>query len=313
VTRTDLDTGSRRANEHGEPTARDQERVADRLLRSTAARSYDPDVDIDWSAPLAEGKGYLLERRCSLYGTPLWAELSPSQRTELCKHEIASVAGAGIWLEAVLMRMLARLAYHGDPQTRHIQYALAELGEETRHTTMLAKMIERLGTPFYTPPRYIRLLGSLLSNAARGPAMWGAILLGEEIVDRLQREQVADESIQPLIRMVSRIHITEEARHVGFARSELVRSVGRAPRITLPYHKMVLARTAFIVSRILISPDVYRAVGLDPRKAKRAALSNPYHKETLRFGGEKIVAFLGEAGLIGAPGKFWWRRSFLLG
>ena len=29
----------------------DQERVADRLLRSTAARSYDPELDIDWSAP----------------------------------------------------------------------------------------------------------------------------------------------------------------------------------------------------------------------------------------------------------------------
>ena len=28
----------------------DQERLAGRLLRSTAARSYDPELDIDWSA-----------------------------------------------------------------------------------------------------------------------------------------------------------------------------------------------------------------------------------------------------------------------
>ena len=83
--------------------------------------------------------------------------------------------------------------------------------------------------------------------------------------------------------------------------------------IALLYHKVVLARTAFVVSRILISSDVYRAVGLDPRQARRAALANPYHRETLRYGGEKVVAFLSEAGLIGRPGRFWWRRSFLLG
>lgn len=291
----------------------DRERTAERLLKSTAARGYDPEVDIDWSAPLDAGKQYLLEQRCSLYGTRLWHELTPAQRLELGKHEAASVAGTGIWLEAVLMRMLARLAYHGDPVSRHVQYALTELGEETRHTTMLARMIERIGVPCYRPPRVVRLLGGLLSAAATGPSMWGAILIGEEIVDRLQRELMAEDSIQPLVRMVSRIHVTEEARHVGFARAELLRSMSTVSRLTLPYHRLALARTAYIVSRSLINPAVYRAVGLNPREARRAALANPYHQEAIRYGGEKLVAFLREAGLIGHPGKFWWRRSFLLG
>ena len=291
----------------------DRDQIADRLLRSTAARGYDPLVDIDWAAPLAEGKAYLLPHRCSLYGTELYQQLSPDQRIELGKHEIVSVASAGIFLEGVLMRMLARLAYRGDPASRHIQYALTELGEETRHTVMFARMIERLGTPCYLPPAYIRRLGALLATTADGPALWGAILIGEEIVDRLQREQVNDESIQPLIRMVSRIHIIEEARHVSFARAELVKSVAKLPSSALPYHRMILARTALVVSRILISPQVYACVGLDPRLARRTALANPYYRETIRYGGEKVVGFLGEAGLIGHPGTFLWRRSFLLG
>jgi hypothetical protein len=53
-------------------------------------------------------------------------------------------------------------------------------------------------------------------------------------------------------------------------------------------------------------------VGLDPRAGRRAALANPAHQQTIRFGGEKVVAFLGEAGLIGAPGLHLWRRSFLV-
>jgi hypothetical protein len=294
-------------------TATDTERLADRLLRSTAARGYDPEVDVDWSAPLEDGKKYVLTQRSSLFGTRLYDELSPEQRIELGKHEIVSVAATGIFLESVLMRMLTKLAYWGDPVTRETQYVLAELGEETRHTTMFGRMIERLGTPRYGPPRPILRLGWLLTALARGPSLWGAILIGEEIVDRLQREIVNDPSIQPLIRMVSRIHIVEEARHVGFARAELVASVARMPRYARPYHRFMLARTAFIVSRLMISPQVYKAVGLDPRAARRAALANPYYRETLRYGGEKLVAFLTEQGLIGRPGLLLWRRSFLLG
>lgn len=294
------------------PSAAPGERTAERLLRSTAARSYDPELDIDWSAPLAEGLRYIPDHRCSLYGTPIWGRLTPGQRLELGKHEAASVAGAGIWLEFSLLRMLAKVAYTGDPASRHVQYALAEMAEECRHSTMFARMIERIGAPVYGPPRHVHMLGKLMPMLARGPTMWGAILLGEEITDRYQRELVADEGIQPLVRMVSRIHVMEEARHIGFARAELVRSVARCSGAELACHRALLGRIAFVVTRSLISPAVYRSVGLGPRAARQAALANPYHRETICFGGEKIMDFLGEAGLVGPPGMYWWRRSFLL-
>jgi P-aminobenzoate N-oxygenase AurF len=289
-----------------------RERTADRLLRSTAARSYDPDLDIDWSAPLVAGQGFLLEHRCSLYGTPEWQRLSPEQRLELNKHELASVAGFGIWLECILLRLLAKVAYQGDPSSRHVQYALAEMAEECRHSTMFARMIEWLGTPVYSPPPYVHRLGAMLSTLARGPAMWGAILLGEEVTDRIQREMVVDESVQPLVRMVNRIHILEEARHIGFARAELARTAASMSRAERAYHRAVLARVAYIVGRSLISPEVYRSVGLDPAAGRRAALANPHFQETLNFGGEKIVTFLDEHGLIGGPGVVLWRKSLLM-
>jgi len=289
-----------------------RERTADRLLRSTAARSYDPDLDIDWSAPLVAGKGFLLEHRCSLYGTPEWQRLSPEQQLELNKHELASVAGFGIWLECILLRLLAKVAYQGDPASRHVQYALAEMAEECRHSTMFARMIEWLGTPVYSPTGYVHRLGAMLSTLARGPAMWGAILLGEEVTDRIQREMVVDESVQPLVRMVNRIHILEEARHIGFARAELARTAANLSRAERAYHRTVLARVAYIVGRRLVSPEVYRSVGLDPAAGHRAALANPHFQETLSFGGEKIVAFLDEHGLIGGPSVALWRKSLLM-
>jgi hypothetical protein len=128
------------------------------------------DNESDWSAPLLPDKSFILEQRCSLYRTTLWQQLTPEQRTELGKHEVASVASTGIWLEIMLMRLLARLAYQGDAVSRRVQYALTELGEECRHTIMFARMIEKLGTPVYGPPPHIRALGNLLPAMATGPS-----------------------------------------------------------------------------------------------------------------------------------------------
>jgi len=296
----------------GESPTPERERKAERLLRSTAARAYDPDLDIDWDAPLVEGAPFMKPERCSLYGTELWERMTPEQRLTLLRHEAASVASVGLWFEHVLIRMLAKIAYNGDPTSARIQYTLAEIAEECRHSTMFAKMIERMGVPAYGVVPRVHRLGKLLPFLARGEVIWGATLLGEEIPDRLQREMVEDERIQPLMRMVNRIHIMEEARHIGFAREELAREVARTPRWLRPLRKALLAHIAFIVSRSLIHPDVYRSVGLDPRATKKIALRNPHHQRTLRWAGEKVVAALDDADLIGRPGMHWWKASFLV-
>jgi hypothetical protein len=288
------------------------ERTAERLLRSTAARAYDPALDIDWDAPLVEDAPFMKLERCSLYGTELWERLSHEQRLTLARHEAASVAGVGLWFEHILIRMLAKIAYDGDPASARNQYALAEIAEECRHSTMFARMIAKMGVPVYGVRPHVHRLGRLLPFLARGEVVWGATLLGEEIPDRLQREMVEDESIQPLMRMVNRIHIMEEARHIGFAREELAREVARSPRWARPLRRALLAHVAFVVSRSLINPEVYRSVGLDPRRTRRIALKNPHHQRTLRWAGEKIVANFDEAGLIGGPGRYWWKASFLV-
>lgn len=290
----------------------DREKTADRLLRSSADKFYDPEVDIDWDAPLADGKIFQPEHRCSLYGTPLWDRLSPEQRIELGKHETASVASVGLWFELVLMQALLKEAYRSDPTSRHAQYALTEIADECRHSVMFARAIERFGVPAYGPPPALHRLARLFSTVTWGPAMYGAILVAEETLDRLQREAMADETLQPLIRMVNRIHVLEEARHVTFARQEVVRGMGSLSKAELFYQRGVIAYVSFLVMRSMINPRLYRAVGLDPRQARRAAMANPRYQETVRWSGERIIAFLQEVGLVGAPGMRWWRRSFLL-
>jgi len=279
-------------------TKEDVRKTAIRLLGSSSKNSYDPNLDIDWDAPVDDDMAFMPLERVSLYGTALWDRMSEQQRIELSRHELASVAGTGLWFEIILIQMLSRWAYHQDPQDPRTHYALTEIGDETRHVIMFAKAIGRMGVPTYRPRALVHHLARVYKTVAKGPALFAPVLVAEEITDRLQRSMINDEAIHPLVRMVNRIHVVEEARHVRFAREEVQRQmsdIGPIAKIISNAASAVVA--AFVVSS-LISPDVYAAVGLDPKEAAKAARENPNYQETRRWMGEKIMAFLDEQGMV---------------
>jgi hypothetical protein len=283
--------------------------TADRLLRASAEHSYDPDVEIDWDAPLADDLYFVPPHRSSLYGTSLWEGLTEQQRITLTRHEASSIAGLGIWFETILMQLLIRAYYHQNPTAADAQYALTEVADECRHSVMFGRMIAKLDTPVYRPDGVNQALGKWIAATGTGPRMYAAILICEEILDTLQREAMACEQVQPLVRMVSRVHVVEEARHVRFARDELADQVRTAGRGRLAFDKVVIGRAAYLCGTRLIHPAVYRSVGIDPAAGRRAAWANPNHRETLRWAGERVVAYLSSLGLVAGP---LWRMSGLL-
>jgi hypothetical protein len=121
-----------------------------------------------------------------------------------------------------------------------------------------------------------------------------------------------DESVQPLVRMVNRIHVLEEARHVRFAREEVVRGMAGMGRTELAYQRELTALVGFFICRSIINPRVYASVGIDPKVGAEAALNNPQYRDTIEWAGERIMSFLGEVGLVGHPGMSLWRKSFLV-
>ncbi|MGC7322449.1 diiron oxygenase, partial [Mycobacteroides abscessus subsp. massiliense] len=108
------------------------------------------------------------------------------------------------------------------------RYLLTEIGEETRHSTMFARLVEKMGEDAtaveFRVPRFARGAVPFFSALVPvGPAMYTAVLMAEEILDRLQREGMNDPALQPHARAAMRIHVIEEARHVSFAKDEIVR------------------------------------------------------------------------------------------
>ena len=291
---------------------KDREITATRLLESSVRNSFDPQLDIDWDAPVEGTLGYLPPERVSLYGTELWERLSPEQRVELAKHELGSIASVGLWTEIVLMQLLARYAEGLDPRTAHAHYALTEIGDETRHSIMFGKSLTRYGVPAYGPPPLVRRLSGLFKNVVGDAAMFASVLVVEEMTDRLQRSTMDDAGIQPLVRMVNRIHVIEEARHVRYAREELVRELQNVKRPMLEIHRTVTAVVAATIAEILVHPKVYAAVGIDPKQGHKAAVANPHHLDTRAWMAEKVVDFLTDVDMIGGPSTVLWRRAHLI-
>jgi hypothetical protein len=134
----------------------------------------------------------------------------------------------------------------------------------------------------------------------------------EEILDAFQREAMDDESLQPIVRQVSRIHVIEESRHIGYAREETIRALRHTGRIGRWYDQLMLGIVMYLATTALINPRVYAECGLDAREARRAAAGNPHWQETKCFAAAKVLAFFDAAGLIGRGNRWLLRRAGVL-
>jgi P-aminobenzoate N-oxygenase AurF len=290
----------------------DREITAQRLLRTSTKHSYDPATEIDWDAPLQPDRYFLAPHRSSLYGTKLWQQLSEEQRIALTKHELASLYCLGIWFETILMQMLVRHVYDHPTGSAHARYAWTEIADECRHSVMFSRAAEKFGGPDYRPDWLVHQLGRLLKTTSNGTLTFSGAIYVEEFLDALQREQMVDESLQPMVQKVSWLHVVEEARHIRYAREETLRQWPRLSWLGRAYSRFVLALVAYFSTTRLIDPRVYAAVGLDVDEAVAAAAANPHWQQTKQFAARKVIAFFHDVGLIAGPGKWLWRRAGVL-
>ncbi|HEX9832680.1 MAG TPA: diiron oxygenase [Mycobacterium sp.] len=293
-------------------TAPTREVFAERLLKGSVKKSYAPVVDIDWDAPLDPDKFFLPPKTVSLYGTPLWDAMSREQRIALSREELVNTLSAGIWFENILNQALLRKMMHQDPTASATHYELTELGDETRHMVMFGKAIERVGAKPVRPRYYQRFIINLLPFAFQGPVLWVAALIGEEIFDSLQRQMLDDSELQPMVQRLMRIHVTEEARHIQFARDGLRKrtpAMRWAPRF---FVANVNGLGGYFFRFLFTNKVPYRRVGLDAGQARRVARRSPHRKETQIVGFAPLAAFLEEVGLMGPIARRMWRRSGFL-
>lgn len=292
--------------------SRTREEFSERLLNGTVKKSYDPAVDIDWGAPIDPDKFFLPPQMVTLYGTPAWEAMTREQQRELSRQQLVNMLSAGIWFENILNQALLRGIMHTNPTSRSTQYMLTELGDETRHMVMFGKTIDRVGGIPVRPKLFQRIIINSLPLVFRGPILWGAALVGEEVFDALQRQVLDDPDLQPIVRRLMRIHVTEEARHIQFARDGL-----RKEAPTMPwYRKVVIANLHGVGGpfyRMLFTlPIQYNRAGLNGAEMRRIARANPHFRQKCKESFSPLGTFFEEVGLMGRLSRRMWRRAGFL-
>ena len=136
------------------------------------------------------------------------------------------------------------------------------------------------------------------------------VLGGEDPVDHLQRRVLsdADTRLHPLVERIMRIHTTEEARHLSFARKYLQRT---APELGF-FRRLQLAIVAppvlGIMARLMLLPtgDLVRHFGV-PRSVVRGANRSPAGRQLLKDSVAKTRKLWVELGLVGPFSKVLWK------
>jgi hypothetical protein len=286
--------------------------VARRLLESAAELSYDPSIEVDWDAPVPDDKYGLNPEWSTLYGTPLWDEMTEAQKVTLTKHEVCSIMSTGIWFEMILQQMVLRDQYVRNHGKAEFQFALTEIADECRHSIMFARACTAMGVPAYFPTKLSVELGRGFKALARSEAAYAGILVAEEVLDVMQRDWMRGENVQPIVRATSKIHVVEESRHMKFARQEVRDALAGVSQARRNASALLIAIAAHVIVSNMVNPAVYAAAGLDTERALAAAKANPHRRAMMRTSSRHLMDFLGEMGLLTRPAKVVYRRLSML-
>ncbi|WP_375000510.1 diiron oxygenase [Aeromicrobium sp. CTD01-1L150] len=290
----------------------DNDGVLERLLSSSEQLSYDPNVEVDWDAPIDPLHDGVNPEWCTLYGTDLWDQMTPEQRATLTRHEAASVASIGIWFEMILQQLLLEDIYAKDYASPEFQFALTEIADECRHSIMFARGAELLAGRSYLPHPRLHRAAKLLKFIARGEVAFTSILVAEEVLDVMQRDWMRGETVAPQVKTICKIHVVEESRHMKFARHETIKAMEGVGRVRREASAALIATIGYYIVKSLVRPGVYEAAGLDVKHAREVARNNTHHQALMRLSCVHLMDFLSEAGLLTPFAKRLYRRVHML-
>jgi hypothetical protein len=268
-----------------------------RLSDAAHRKSFDPWRDIDWSVPFDDAHFYLPPDLVSLYGTELWNSMTREQQVRLSMHEASSTLAQGLWFENILSFKLLAYLYRSNPQEPHFYWMLQEIADECRHSMMFGEFIRRSGTPWYQPDWWVTFTANFTRFVAPKVSVFLGVLAAEATTDYLNRRVMQDPECHPIMRQIARIHVIEEARHLGYARHWLEENYARMP---LPMRVWIRMQAPIVTSTLLsqlVNARVYDECGLPPQAASMAR-RNPARRRFRRDACAELIGFLDRIGAV---------------
>ena len=291
------------------------DRLLERLNRRSVLKHFDAYADVPWDDPTmavdADDERWQLDTNSPL-GATEWYRVQPAGvRSRIGLHMIATSMKVGLQFESILKRGLLEWASRLPNNSAEFRYAYHEVIEEAQHSLMFQEFVNRAG--FDIPG-----LSAFKQFQARQVVRFGRVfpelffvfvLGGEDPIDHVQRMALRRGGNHPLLERIMRIHVTEEARHLSFARQYLRQQVprlGRVRRLRLAVEApSILGEMARLMMRP--SPQVVRTYGIPESVVREAYDDNPAARAQVLESLRKVRALLVELGLVTPVTRRLWQ------
>ncbi|MCB9791288.1 MAG: ferritin-like domain-containing protein [Alphaproteobacteria bacterium] len=198
--------------------ARRGRRAAPRLYDRAKRRQWDAAERIDWSQPLdPESPDELPDSGVPLFGSPIWARMSPGERDQLRHHFQAWQLSQYMHGEQGALLAASKLVQQL-PGSEGKLYAATQVMDEARHLEAFTRLLQDKFALSYGVNRPLeRLLGDVLSDSR-----WDMTCLGMQVlIEGLALAAFAtmrQQSSNPLMEQVNAAVMEDEARHMAFGR-----------------------------------------------------------------------------------------------
>jgi hypothetical protein len=287
--------------------------IVDRLSKQSVEKHFDAYVDIDWDDPAmaidpADSR-FLLWAGDPLGATEWYRSQTPEMQARVALYRAASAMRTGWEFENVLQRGLLNIAFWLPNGSREYRYLHHETIEESQHSLMFQEFVNRTGLDVKGMPAPMKRLAErrVLRLSRKFPELFFLFVLGgEDPVDHLQRQQLRRGGSHPLVERIMRIHVTEEARHVSYARNYLKASVPKLSRTRRAALSLIAPNLYGIMTRMMIDPP--RSLGRVgvPMDVIAAARKTPERAALLRAGAAKPRKLCEELGLMNPVSRRLW-------
>jgi hypothetical protein len=188
-----------------------------------------------------------------------------------------------------------------------------EVIEEAQHSLMFQEFVNRAGLETPGLPWDMRV-GSrrVVGLGRRFPALFFVFVLGgEDPIDHVQRTVLrSGTEIHPLLERIMRIHVTEEARHLSFARSYLRTNV---PRLSA-WRRRALAMEAPLIlateAGVMLRPPrhLVRTYGVPDAVLREAYGPGSQSRQDAKDSLRKVRNLLVDLELVTPVAKRLWQR-----
>jgi hypothetical protein len=318
---TTIDLTEEETAPSGAGTSDAYERFLARLSHQSVVKHFDAYGDIDWDSEDFAIRGsdarWELGDDDPLGATDWYRSLRKEERSQVGLDVVAAKMKMGLQFESILKRGLLEFASdlpNGSPEFR---YAYHEVIEEAQHSLMFQEFVNRSGLDAQGLKKIDMWQARRIIALGRHfpPLFFAFVLGGEDPIDHVQRKALRKgQELHPLLERIMRIHVTEEARHLSFARQYLKNTVVELG----PIRRAILGIGAPLIlsgmARMMMQPSrqVVRTHGIPRRVIREAYRKNPSHMVETRQSLRKVRQLWQELGLLRSGYRAVWRALGLI-